>query len=294
MVKVLRTDGGFRFTENNQTVLEYVKDPISREDGRYKRGHYVHPVYDLDGYLMSHDMPRDHPHHRAVFWAWTQLWVGEKRIGHPWEQRGLEWNVTDVRVSGDETSSAIHTDVLWESPLWKDDHGNMIPIVEEHTTIRVHASSLERRLIDFDITLKALANDIRLGGSTDTKGYGGFSSRIPLPEDLKIIGKDGPVIPNLRQPSEPQAWVDFTADFNGDGNITGEAILCHPDTPGYPQGWTIRNSGSCQNPVWPGNKPVLLSKDDPITLRYRLVLHKGNTQKAKIAELFEQYSKESE
>ena len=291
-VNVYRTDGGFRFTENDQAVLEYIKDPIGREDGRFQRGHYVHPVYDLDGYLMSHDMPQDHPHHRAVFWAWTQLWVGEKRIGHPWEQRGLEWNVTDVRVSGDATSSAIHTDVLWESPLWTDDKAKMIPIVEEHATIRVHASTAERRLIDFDITLKALEENVRLGGSTDTKGYGGFSSRIPLPEDLKIMGSDGPVVPNLQQPSVPQAWVDFTADFNHDGKITGEAILCHPDTPGYPQGWTIRNSGSCQNPVWPGNEPVTLPREQPIRLRYRLILHRGDTEQADIAALFEQYSKE--
>ena len=40
---------------------------------------------------MTDDMPKDRRHHRGVVWAWTQLWIGDKRIGHPWEQKDMAW-----------------------------------------------------------------------------------------------------------------------------------------------------------------------------------------------------------
>lgn len=288
-VKVHRIKGGFRFTENEQPILVYQKDPVSREDGKYKRGHYVHPLYDLDGVLMSYDMPKDHPHHRGVFWAWSQLWIDDLRIGHPWEQRDLHWEVHGVHIDGDETSSGITTDVHWKSPLWTDSRGNEKPIVKEHSIIRVHEATANARVIDFEIQLQALENLVRLGGSLDNKGYGGFSVRIPLPNDLKINGPQGAIAVDTTQPSLPQPWVDFSANFGGEGNVTGLAILGHPSLPGFPQGWTIRNHHSCQNPVFPGRQPVTLSTKQPLVLRYRIILHRGDKDEANIAQRFEQY-----
>ena len=46
-VVVEPVNGGLRFLEDDQEVLTYNRDPISQPDGRYKRGHYVHPLYDL-------------------------------------------------------------------------------------------------------------------------------------------------------------------------------------------------------------------------------------------------------
>ncbi len=88
-VVVEPVNGGLRFLEDSRDILTYNRDPISQSDGRYNRGHYVHPLYDLDGVRMTDDMPKDHRHHRGVFWAWTQLWIGGKRIGHPWEHKDL-------------------------------------------------------------------------------------------------------------------------------------------------------------------------------------------------------------
>jgi glucose/arabinose dehydrogenase len=290
-VKIHRIEGGFRFLEDGKDILVYRKDPVARDDGKYKRGHYIHPLYDLDGVLMTHDMPKDHPHHRGVFWAWTQLWIDKLRIGHPWEQRDLTWDVRDVRIVGDASSSAIETDVLWKSPLWVDKEGRQTPIVEEHSVIRVHEATKTERMIDFEIRLRALEEKVRLGGSTDAKGYGGFAARIPLPKDLEINGPDGRVAVDTSKPSPPQAWVDFSADFGTKGKVSGLAILCHPSLPGFPQGWTIRTANSCQNPVFPGQEPITLPTTKTLVLRYRIILHRGNMGDANIAQFFKNYSR---
>jgi hypothetical protein len=292
-VKIHRTRGGFRFSEDGKEILVYNRDPLSQPDGSYRRGHYIHPLYDLDGVGMTDDMPADHRRQRGVFWAWMQLWIGEKRIGAPWEQKDLIWDVRDVDIESDETSSAIEAMVHWKSPLWVDEDGNQKPIVEEHATIRVHSSTETTRLIDFKIQLRALEENVRLGGSENTKGYGGFSVRIPLPPELQIIGPEGPVTVDTRNPSSPQPWVDFSADFGGRGETSGLAILCHPSLPGFPQGWTIRRSRSCQNPVFPGRQPVVLPTTKPLILRYRIVLHRGDAGSANIAGQFRHYANQN-
>lgn len=289
-VKVHRGEGHFRFTEDGQDILAYNSDPISRDDGNYTRAHYIHPLYDLDGVRMTDDMPADHPHHRGVFWSWMQLWIGDQRIGVPWEQKNIQWNVRDVRTSSDDGSAAITAKVHWTSPKWTDAKGKPKPIIEENVTIRVHEAQNDSRRIDFEIALHALEKNVRLGGSDNSKGYGGFSARIPLPKDLQMIGPDGPVKVDRRAPSAPQPWVDFTADFGNRGKPSGLAILSHPDNPGSPPGWTLRRRASCQNPVWPGQKPVAIPTDKAITLKYRVILHRGDTAQANIAEQFKQYA----
>lgn len=296
-VKVFAVGGGFKFVEDGREILVYNRDPIAARnhpraaDGSHARGHYLHPVHDLDGARMTDDMPADHVHHRGIFWAWTQLYVGEKRLGHPWEQRGLVWDVQDVRVTGDAHSTALHAEVIWKSPLHTDAAGRPVPLVHEAATIRVHETEENARTLDFDISLQALLDTIRIGGSTDSKGYGGFSTRIPLPDDLRIFGPSGVVEPNTSAPSAPQPWVDFSGSFAGNGRTSGIAVMVHPSHPGYPLGWTIRRRESCQNPVFPGRDLFPLPADAPLVLRYRVVLHRGGKDDAGIAQRFEDYAK---
>jgi Family of unknown function (DUF6807) len=288
---VRRTPGGYTVTDAGKVVFVYNKDPISQADGVYKRGHYIHPLYGLDGQRMTDDMPRDHLHHRGVFWAWTQLWIGDKRIGHPWEQKDMSWDVRDVKISHEGGAAVLRTHVLWKSPLWVDKRKRQRPIVEEITVIRVHPVIDDARAIDFEISLRGQAPKVRLGGSMNTKGYGGFSVRIPLPGDLHIEGPGGRLVPDLRKPTRPADWVDFSGTFGGARAPSGLTIVCHPKTPGSPQGWTIRRKNSCQNPVYPGQHPVDLPTDKPIVLRYRIVLHRSGFDAARMRQFFEDYRK---
>ena len=34
-----------------------------------------------DGQVLTEDFPADHLHHRGIFWAWHQVYVGEKAMG---------------------------------------------------------------------------------------------------------------------------------------------------------------------------------------------------------------------
>ena len=81
--------------------------------------------------------------------------------------------------------------------------------------------------------------------------------------------------------------------FLSTGKVSGVAILTHPSVPGFPQRWILRKSKSMQNPVYPGRVPVLLSREKPLVLRYRLVIHRGDAQQARIDQLQREYENEA-
>src|SRR6056300_243087 len=70
---------GTYFTEGNDSILKYQIAEKSL-NGTYNRANYIHPLYTLDGDILTEDFPEDHLHHRGIFWAWHQLNIGDKRI----------------------------------------------------------------------------------------------------------------------------------------------------------------------------------------------------------------------
>jgi hypothetical protein len=287
-LKATASEDGVLITEGDAKVLFYQRKPKSL-DGKYERANYVHPLYDLDGNVLTEDFPKDHLHHRGVFWAWHQVRVGGKKVGDPWTTEDFSWDVvsTDTDRIGDD-SIDIKAHVLWKSPQWTDEQGKPKPLVDERTVIRVHRATKQARIIDFEISLQALEPDMSIGGSEDAKGYGGFSPRIRLPDGLRFMGEIGEVKPQTTS-VEAGRWLDMLGTFGKDDAISGVTILVHPSTPGFPQRWILRQARSMQNPVYPGRGPVPLATEKPTVLRYRLVLHHGEVESAEIQKWQEAY-----
>ncbi len=292
-IDVTQTEEGFLFTQGSATkILFYQRRPKSL-DGKYERANYVHPLYDLDGNVLTEDFPQDHPHHRGIFWAWHQVLLGGKNAGDSWSARDFTWDVTEAKVIADDgNSAALDVEVTWKSRLVTDETDGPKPLVKEMTTIRAHHVVADHRKIDFEIRLSALQQNVRLGGSDDDKGYGGFSTRIRLPQNIRFVGGSGDLTPQ-RTAVECGAWLDMTASFGADESIGGLAILCHPSLPGFPQSWILRSSRSMQNPVFPGRDPVLLSTKTPLVLRYCLVVHRGETDRTKVQQWEKEYAGET-
>ena len=283
------SDQGCLITEGPEKVLFYQRSPKSL-DGKFTRADYVHPLYDLDGRILTEDFPPDHPHHRGIFWAWHQISIGNKKLGDAWSAENLSYDVAAVKTLNlDSHSSAISAEVYWKSPLWTDSHGTQKPFLREITTIRVFPAEADIRKIDFEISLLALENGVRIGGAENEKAYGGFSARIRLPDGLEFTSPNGTVEPKST-PVEPLPWLDFSGKFGPDDKLSGLAILCHKSNPGYPQHWVLRRKKSMQNPVYPGRYPIGLSADKPLILRYRLIIHRGNASHIDLNSLLADYN----
>ena len=278
-----KTKEGINLSENDKPVLFYQVEPKSF-NGEFARNNYIHPLFGLNEEVLTEDFPKDHPHQRGVFWAWHQIYCDSTFLGDSWALEYFETIIKDVSTKVNNNSAIINVDAFWTSPKYE----NTKPFINEKSEIIVHTIKEEIRVIDFEIKLQALVDKIKIGGSNDAKGYGGFSLRIKMPDDLTFTSTKGTVIPQELQ-IDGSEWMDFSAKYDNE-NLSGLTLFCHPSTPGYVQNWILRQNRSMQNIVFPGTNLVIISKDEPTILRYRLVLHNGKANSTEIQKWEQEYN----
>jgi len=239
---------------------------------------------------VTEDFPKDHIHHRGIFWAWHQVRINGTTVQDQWVNRDSFWTVLDARIDSDAASAALALRVVWESPRFTDGRGQRRPFVEERSVTRVHRAEAAIRKIDFHQRLTALVDGVEIGGSEDAKGYGGFSYRIVMPSDIRFAGAQGVVLP-AENAVASSPWMDVSGSYETSGK-SGLTVLTHPTTTGFPQPWILRARGSMQNAVYPGRPPVPIPRDRPVILRYRMVLHRGELGQAEIERLQAEYAGE--
>jgi hypothetical protein len=90
-------------------------------------------------------------------------------------------------------------------------------------------------------------------------------------------------------------WVDYTGPI-GDETL-GVAILNHPSSFRYPTTWHVRDYGLfAANPFgyrdfkYADSGTHTIAPGESIELRYRVILHEGDTDGAQIARAFEAYA----
>ncbi len=264
-------------------------------DGGWPRADYLHPLYDLDGRMLTEDFPDDHPHHRGIFWAWHQVLVDGAPTGDAWLCQNFLWDVRRLAVEVDPARARLRATVLWRAMIppsgeEQESTGTAASIgpaiARERTEIRIlpieHGEGFDYRCIDFQIRLQSLVPSLSLGGSDDVKGYGGFSARIRLDGTVQFSGRLGAVDPQTTQ-VDAGPWMHFSWPHGG------LVILEHPANPGFPQPWILRRQRSMQNAVFPGRTPYRIPPDEPLILRYRLVVHRGCMPAKDIETIYEAY-----
>lgn len=266
------------FSEKGREVLAYHDQPVTR--GKYTRAGFIHPLLGLDREMFTEMFPADHPHHQGVFWAWHQLWLGDRKVGDPWV---TEDHLTVIKQTTSPHYGPVFTtlnvEAEWTTPLLES-AGQQTPIVEERTQIRLFKAVGDQQYVDLTIRLRACLPDVKIGGSEDVKGYSGFTVRVKPPKDMVIEDASGVRDKDAVQTTSP--WADVYGFF-AEGKTSGVAILSHPSLAQFPPRWLLRHYGM-QNVAYPGREPVTLSTDKPLVIRHRLVLHRGNTKMARIAE----------
>ncbi len=280
---------GVLIKEGNDSVLFYQKRPTSH-NGAYPRADYVHPLYGLDGSVLTEDFPDDHPHHRGIFWAWHQVLVGDSALGDGWECRDFGWDVrsTETEPTMDGALS-LRTQTYWRSPRWTDAQGKQKPFLSERTQITVYPRESNYRVLDFKISLLALVPNLRIGGSDDEKGYGGFSVRMRLPEDVWFAASRGEVTPTTKA-VRAGPWMNISGTLGRDERNAGIVIMSHQTNPTHPEPWILRQNASMQNPAYPGRDPVPVSEQVPTVLQYRLVIYQDELPDKQIDSLYQAFN----
>lgn len=280
-IDVTPSDEGILFTEKGKKVMFYQITPRSL-DGKYARCNYFHPVWDLNGNIISEDFPADHLHHRGIFWAWHQIFMDGKSVGDLWALENIVQEVEDVKYKILPSGVArLQTEVIWNTTAVSQG-SDPLRLIRENLTLHIHPKKKNVRRLDFEISLQALLRNVMMGGSDDEKGYSGFSVRMILPPDVRFEGPDGLVEPMVNQVESP-GFINVTGTLPGSGEKVGVAVLDHPQNPMYPQKWILRSRNSMQNAAFPGRDLVAVPADQPLVLRYSVLIHDGNLKTGRIA-----------
>ena len=142
--------------------------------------------------------------------------------------------------------------------------------------------------LDFDISLTSLQDALSIGGSNDNKGYGGFSARLMMGEDVAFYDSKGEVTPD-NEPVQAGDWILMDDIGVNSSNVV---IMYHPESTASLQGWILRKTGSMQNPVWPGQERVTMNEGNAVDFKARVVVFKGEADVELIEELYAKFRAE--
>ena len=236
---------------------------------------------------------RDHPHQRSLWFTHGSVngidfWAETPATGKVVHREYLKADAAGP-------TATISTVNDWLAPSGKKQ-------CEDVRTVTFQGDA-DRRVIDFDITIKASDGPVRFG---DTK-EGTMGLRVPTALDARqLTGTRGEIVNSEGQKDgaawgKQAAWVDYHGVLDSDP--VGVAILNHPSSFRFPTYWHVRDYGLfAANPFgvhdFRGTKDenegaYTLPAGETISLRYRFLFHRGDEKVGEVADAYEAYCHET-
>src|SRR5512134_3227813 len=165
------SDKSLALYEGDRPVLVYNHGVLRRTGvpADRARSTYVHPLYGLEGEVLTDDFPKDHYHHRGLFWAWPHVKVGDKEydiwmlkgIGHRFEK----WLAREAGPAG----AVLGVENGWYAGDRK--------VMQERVWLRVFPAAGGAQAVDVELVLTPQDQPIALTGA-EGKSYGGLTLRF--------------------------------------------------------------------------------------------------------------------
>ena len=180
-------DVALKVLEGERPVLNYnfgviTNAEVPEDDPRRTRACYVHPVWGLDGEVLTEDFPKDHYHHHGIFWSWPHV----QRDGQEydlWVGRGIQHRF--VRWLCRETGPVAA--VLASENGWFIGEEKA---VIERVWLRLYKADQDSQTLDLEFEWVPVGKPLTLWGA-EGKSYGGLTIRYAPREKTVITGTRG-------------------------------------------------------------------------------------------------------
>jgi hypothetical protein len=223
-----------------------------------------------------------YPHHSSLFFGCDQV-----NEGNYW-QEGLERGRI-ISVNAEIAKQGGDTLVITDECIWSRP-GAVSPI-KDTRTIKITSPDSTHRQIDVEIKMEMLI-DVTIKKTNHSLFSARMAADLAVTNGGTMINAEG----NIGEKDtfgKNSPWMDF---FGKRGNTTeGLAIFQHPSNPWYPSSWFTRDYGfiSPTPMYWPVNgNETTMKRGTVLNLRYRVLVHSGDSNQAKIAAAFEKYKNE--
>ncbi|MDR2915288.1 MAG: PmoA family protein [Tannerella sp.] len=275
-VSAIRTGNRIDVTIGNNFFTSYHFQP----DEKYP---FFYPVNGpLSGGSVTSMRNGEYPHHSSLFFACDRV-----NGGNYWQEgleRGRIISIGARIIEEKGERVVIEDECIWKRPDAES------PVIDRRK-IMITAPSESVYQIDFDIEMEMLTDVTIL-----KTNHSLFSARI----DPDLTVKQGGVMINSEGKEGEKAtfgiaspWIDcYGVRKTG---TEGLVIMQHPSNKWYPSPWFTRDYGfiSPTPMYWPeDDKATELKKGEVVKLRYRVLVHAGDTKQAGIEKEFEKYKNE--
>lgn len=308
---VEKTDAGVTVNLNGELFTNYVIGEANKP--------YLWPVIGPTGDPITRAYPmadvegerKDHPHHRS-FWfghqevggfdTWHErLTIEERAKGKPEKLKEM-LAVLGATVHREFVEASASDDGKTATIVTKNDYADNKGKVmcSDVRTLTFQTGDDDSRIIDFDITFHGGKTPTLLGDAKDA----GFSVRVPTSMD--VDSEPGGNILNSGGDSDKDAWgkrakwCSYFGPVGDKGEKVAVTILNHPKSFRYPTPWHVRSYGLFTANAF-GTKSLdkeaedgslSLKPGDTLTLRHRVIFHKGDADAKQIDAAFAEYAKE--
>jgi hypothetical protein len=244
---------------------------------------FFYPVNSpLSGGSVTSMRNGEYPHHSSLFFACDRVNGGNYWQEGPERGRIISTGARIIEEKGERV--VIEDECIWKRPDAPS------PVIDRRK-ITISAPSGNSCRIDFDIEMEMLT-EVRILKTNHSL----FSVRI----DPDLTVKQGGVMINAEGKEGEKAtfgvassWIDCCGTRKT--GVEGIAVMQHPSSKWYPSRWFTRDYGfvSPTPMYWPENDTeIQLEKGEIVKLRYRVLVHAGDTEQAGIAAEFEKYKSE--
>jgi Family of unknown function (DUF6807) len=259
-------------------------------DPLHKRCFFFPLIGPSGSFLTRFGQPNapDHEHHKS-------LWFANHNVAgvNFWEfksEASIQQKNWLVYYNSDEEA------VMGMKLVWLDGH-NPAPLIEQEVVASLKplddgeslieiqskfvptSSQLEFHKTNFAFLGLRVARHLShtFGGGELRASGGEVGEKAIFGKKLQWVDYSGPVHPNLQTETlkeEGITWFD------------------HPDNPGYPNGWHVRNNGwFCLSPCMFNS--IITTKKEPLVLRFLFHVHRGTVDPGKAKEIGNNFAQSS-
>jgi hypothetical protein len=284
-----------RYNPNDHAISIDGKPFTTFEYGAEAGKPFLAPLRSASGKIVTRRFPmetvegesRDHLHHRGLWFSYDDVNGVKFWENDPSYKRGPLGRIVVTTSSWKDKGRAGSLNATME---WRGPDGKPLLVEKREMTF---PPDPKLRIIDFHVTLTAATN-VTIG---DTK-EGAFAIRLAEPFTARRGGRmvDSEGREGMKAIWGKRAnWVDYTAEV--DGERLGVAIFDHPSSFHHPAYWHARDYGLFSlNPLgqnaFDPSAPESIQKlgaGEKLEFRWRVVVHPGDAQTGRVAELYREY-----
>jgi hypothetical protein len=286
-------------TPDGRVVFEYLTKKPENIGLTSTSAACFHPVNTPSGERITALAPNDHPHHRGIFLGWqasefrTPANLDKYGPHRPpravnisradfwgWGEfaprEGRVIQNRDIKLTRADSAHAeleIHNDWLVRDRKMLDE----VDIVSVAEREGVYVLDLEYRLTpigDYVIDRAAFGGFSVQARKDGTSYFASATGKVDLPDPHYSM-------PDLNWPGVP--WYDYSISLSGGGKTIGVAVIDHPRNPTTT--WHNSTHLWMVHPVITAGGPFTISHGETLALRYRVVVHDGDTPTAVLEKL---------